>query len=135
MITFNPGLSKVHGGMQFQVILTLGIVVVSPVLGDLPVLRQGFLIKRRRRNGAVQHSLGMEKKAYRPGAAARAEPDVAFLHGAWASALGILLGRLMFLLIRLAIRIDVPLVGSVNLPAVWLTLGLFAVLFLLLITL
>ena len=47
--------------------------------------------------------------------------------------LGVLLTRLLFLLIRLAIRIDVPLVGSVSVQALLITLALFAALFLLLI--
>ena len=36
----------------------------------------------------------------------------------------------MFLLIRLTLRIEAPLVGTVNWAAVWVTLGLFALLFL-----
>lgn len=132
MITFNPGLSKVHGGMQFQVILTLGIVVVSLFSAIFLFYANGFLIKRRKKEMGLYSILGMEKKHI-----ARVllhELSLTWLFSmALGIGLGILLGRLMFLLIRLAIRIDVPLVGSVNLPAVWITLGLFAVLFLLLI--
>jgi len=132
MITFNPGLAKVHGGMQFVTILMFGIVVIGLFTAIFLFYANSFLIKRRKKEMGLYSILGMEKKHI-----ARVllhELSLTwFLSMVLGIGLGILLGRLMFLLIRLAIRIDVPLVGSVSASAVWGTVAMFAFLFFLLI--
>ncbi|HNW85641.1 MAG TPA: FtsX-like permease family protein [Candidatus Limiplasma sp.] len=132
MITFNPGLAKVHGGIQFMTILTLGIVVIGLFTAIFLFYANSFLIKRRKKEMGLYSILGMEKKHI-----ARVlfhELSLTWLLSMLLGlGLGILLGRLMFLLIRLAMRIDVPLVGSVSVTGLLGTLGLFALLFLLLI--
>ena len=132
MITFNPGLSKVHGGMQFVTILDFGIVVIVLFTAIFLFYANSFLIKRRKKEMGLYSILGMEKKHI-----ARVlchEMSLTWLSSMLLGlGLGVLLARLLFLLIRLAIRIDVPLVGSVSVPAMLVTLGLFAALFLFLI--
>ena len=132
MITFNPGLSKVHGGMQFKVILIFGIVVIGLFTAIFLFYANSFLIKRRKKEMGLYSILGMEKKHI-----ARVlfhELSLTwFMSMVLGLGLGILLGRLMFLLIRLAIRIDVPLVGAVSVTALWGTTALFLFLFFLLI--
>ena len=132
MITFNPGLSKVHGGVQFMTILSFGIVVIGLFTAIFLFYANSFLIKRRKKEMGLYSILGMEKKHI-----ARVlfhELSLTWLLSmAVGLGLGILLGRLMFLLIRLAMRIDVPLVGAVSAVGVWGTLGMFAFLFFLLI--
>ena len=132
MITFNTGLSRVHGGDQFQIILSFGIFVVGLFTAIFLCYANGFLIKRRKKELGLYSILGMEKRHV-------ARVLTHELSLTWLASMavglsaGILLSRFLFLLIRLAMRVDVPLVGSVNMHALWLTLGLFAVLFLLLI--
>jgi len=131
MITFNPGLAKVHGGSQFQIILSFGIAVIGVFTAIFLFYANSFLIKRRKKEMGLYSILGMEKKHI-------ARVLTHELSMTWVLSmilgvgLGILLGRLMFLLIRLAIRIEVPLVGSVSQTAVWGTLAMFALLYLLL---
>ena len=131
MITFDPGLAAVHGGVQFMTILGFGAVVVALFAGIFLFYANSFLIKRRKREMGLYSILGMEKKHI--GRVIRHELSLTWLMAmVLGLALGILLSRLLFLLIRLAIRIDVPLVGSVSVQALWLTTALFAGLFLLL---
>ena len=132
MITFNPGFAHVRGGMQFVTILQFGIFVVGLFTAIFLFYANSFLIKRRKKELGLYSILGMEKRHV-----ARVLFHELALN--WAGsmviglAMGVLLSRLLFLLIRLAIRINVPLVGSVSLPAIWGTLILFATLYLLLI--
>ena len=131
MITFNPGFSEVHGGMQFVVILQFGIFVVALFTAIFLFYANSFLIKRRKKELGLYSILGMEKKHI--GRVIRHELSLCYVTSMVAGlALGVLLTRLMFLLIRLLMRIDVPLVGTVSWPAMVGTLVLFAALYLLL---
>ncbi len=132
MIAFNPGLAKVHGGMQFVVILDFGIGVVGLFTAIFLFYANGFLIKRRKKEMGLYAILGMEKRHV--ARVLRHEMSLTWLASMVAGlSLGILLSRLLFLLIRLAIRVEVPLTGAVNVTALWLTALIFAFLFLLLI--
>ena len=132
MITFNPGLSSVHGGVQFQAILVFGAFVIGLFTTIFLFYANSFLIKRRKKEMGLYSILGMEKKHI-----ARVlfhELSLTwFFSMLLGLGLGVLLARLLFLLIRLAIRMDVPLVGSMSVPALGITAALFALLFLLLI--
>ncbi len=131
MITLNPGLSKVHGGMQFMVILTFGAIVVGLFTAIFLFYANGFLIKRRKKEMGLYSILGMEKRHI--ARVLRHELSVTWvLSMALGLLLGVLLTRLLFLLIRLAIRIEVPIVGAVSYPAMGIVTVLFAVLYLLL---
>jgi putative ABC transport system permease protein len=131
-IAFNPGLSKVKGGMQFVTILDFGIFVVGLFTAIFLLYANSFLIKRRKKEMGLYAILGMEKKHI-----ARVlchEMSLTWLLSMVAGlGLGVLLTRLLFLLIRLAVRIDVPLVGTLNVTALLVTTALFAALFILLI--
>jgi putative ABC transport system permease protein len=132
MIAFNPGFEKVHGGMQFVVILDFGIGVVGLFTAIFLFYANGFLIKRRKKEMGLYAILGMEKRHV--ARVLRHEMSLTWLASMVAGlTLGVLLTRLLFLLIRLAIRVDVPLVGAVSVTALWLTALIFAFLFLLLI--
>ncbi len=91
----------------------------------------GFLIKRRKKEMGLYSILGMEKKHI-----ARVLMHELSLTW-WMSMLlglgaGVLLSRLLFLLIRLAIHVEVPLSGAFNPQALAATLVAFAALFMLL---
>ncbi|MEA4927463.1 MAG: FtsX-like permease family protein [Candidatus Limiplasma sp.] len=131
MIAFNPGLSQVHGGAQFVVVLYFGIVVIALFTVLFLFYANSFLIKRRKKEMGLYSILGMEKRHI--ARVLRHELTLTWLVSMVAGlGLGVLLTRLLFLLIRLTLRIEAPLVGTVNWAAVWVTLGLFALLFLLL---
>ncbi len=131
MITLNPGLSQVHGGMQFKVILSFGAVVVALFTGIFLIYANGFLIRRRKKEMGLYSILGMEKRHI--SRVLRHELSVTWLIStALGLLLGVLLTRLLFLLIRLAIRIEVPIVGSVSLPSMAIVAALFLLLYLLL---
>ncbi len=131
-ICFNPGMSKVSGGVQFLAVLEFGAVVVGLFAAVFLFYANSFLIKRRKKEMALYAVLGMEKRHV-----ARVlthELSLTWLLSMLAGlGLGVLLTRLLFLLIRLMMQVDVPLVGTVNLSALTTTLILFAALFLLLI--
>ncbi len=132
MITFNPGLNQMHGGMVFITVLDFGIGVVGLFTAIFLFYANSFLIKRRKKEMGLYAILGMEKKHI--GRVLFHELSMTWvLSMAIGLGLGILLTRLMFLLIRLVIRVDVPLVGTVSATALWSTLILFALLFFLLI--
>jgi len=132
MIAFNPGLASVHGGAQFVIVLDFGIGVVALFTAIFLFYANGFLIKRRKKEMGLYAILGMEKKHI--ARVLRHEMSLTWLASMVAGlGLGILLTRLLFLLIRLAIRIEVPLAGTVSVTALWLTAMIFAALFLLLI--
>jgi putative ABC transport system permease protein len=134
MITLNPGLPKVHGGMQFMVILGFGAVVVGLFTAIFLFYANGFLIKRRKKEMGLYSILGMEKRHI--ARVLRHELSATWLLSmVLGLSLGVLLTRLLFLLIRLAIRIDVPIVGAVSYPAMGIVAVLFAVLYLLLMLL
>lgn len=129
MITLNPGLAKVHGGMQFQAIMVFGAFVVGLFAAIFLLYANGFLIKRRKKEMGLYSILGMEKKHI--ARVLRHELSLTYLLSITLGlGLGVLLTRLLFLLIRLAIRIDVPLVGTVSVPGLWITAALFAALYL-----
>ncbi len=131
-IAFNPGLSKVNGGMQFVTILDFGIIVVGLFTAIFLLYANSFLIKRRKKEMGLYAILGMEKKHIAQ--VLCHEMSLTWLMSMAAGlGLGVLLTRLLFLLIRLAVRIDVPLVGTLNVTALLVTTALFAALFLLLI--
>lgn len=132
MICFNPGMAQVSGGVQFMVVLEFGAVVVGLFAAVFLFYANSFLIKRRKKEMALYAVLGMEKRHV-----ARVlthELSLTWLVSMLAGlGLGVLLTRLLFLLIRLMMQVDVPLVGSVSPSAMTTTLILFAALFLLLI--
>ncbi|MDD3213430.1 MAG: ABC transporter permease [Eubacteriales bacterium] len=132
MIAFNPGFSKVSGGMQFVVILDFGIAVVGLFTAIFLFYANSFLVKRRKKEMGLYAILGMEKRHI--ARVLRHEMSLTwFASTVVGIGLGILLTRLLFLLIRLALRVDVPLVGTVSWTALWSTTIMFAFLFLLLI--
>ena len=132
MITFNPGLNKVRGGVQFLTILMFGAFVVGLFSAIFLFYANSFLIKRRKREMGLYGILGMEKKHI--ARVLRHELSVTWLCAMLLGiGLGILLTRLLFLLIRLALRVEVPLVGTVSMQAILVTAILFAALYVLLI--
>ena len=62
MITLNPGLGQVHGGVQFMAILMFGAVVVGLFTAIFLLYANGFLIKRRKKEMGLYSILGMEKR-------------------------------------------------------------------------
>ncbi len=131
MIAFNPGFGQVHGGMEFVIILDFGIAVVGLFTAIFLFYANSFLIKRRKKEMGLYAILGMEKKHI--SRVLFHELSIAWLISTVAGlGLGLLLTRLMFLLIRLAIRMDVPLSSSVNFVALIATVVLFGALYLLL---
>ncbi len=131
MITFNPGMASMHGGAQFLIILNFGIFVVGLFTAIFLFYANGFLIKRRKKEMGLYSILGMEKKHI-----ARVLMHELSLTW-WMSMLlglgaGVLLSRLLFLLIQLAIHVEVPLSGALNPQALIATLLAFAALFTLL---
>ena len=131
MITFNPGLSQVHGGDQFKTVLVFGTFVIGLFTAIFLFYANSFLIKRRKKEMGLYSILGMEKRHI--ARVLRHELAVSWLLAmALGLGLGVVLTRLLFLLIRLAIRIEVPLVGTVNPLTLGLTAAMFALLFILL---
>ncbi|MDD3412089.1 MAG: FtsX-like permease family protein, partial [Eubacteriales bacterium] len=131
MITFNPGLAKVHGGDIFVMVLDFGVVVVGLFTAIFLFYANSFLVKRRKKELGLYAILGMEKKHI--SRVLRHELSISYLTSmVFGLGLGVLLARLLFLLIRLAIRIDVPLTSAVNWQACAITAVLFAALYALL---
>lgn len=131
MITFNPGLGQVHGGMQFMTILVFGAFVIALFTAIFLFYANSFLMKRRKKEMGLYSILGMEKRHI--ARVLRHELSFTWLLAmALGLALGILLSRLLFLMIRLAIRIEVPLVGAVSGLAMGIAAGLMLLLFVLL---
>ena len=131
MICNNPGFNQVHGGMQFVTVLQFGVIVVGLFTAIFLFYANSFLIKRRKKELGLYSILGMEKKHI--ARVVRHELTLSYYISMIVGlALGVLLSRLMFMLIRLLMRIDVPLVGTISWSALLVTVILFALLYLLL---
>ncbi len=130
-IGFDKGTQKLPGATLFILMLMLGLVIICLFSAIFLFYANSFLIKRRKKEMGLYAILGMEKKHI--SRVLKHELTLCYLLSmALGLGLGVLLSRLLFLLVRLAIQVEVPLTGSLSLPSLLITAGVFAVLFFLL---
>lgn len=125
MIANDPGIRNMPGSAAFSSMMMLGMVVVGLFSAIFLSYANGFLIKRRKTEMGLYGVLGMEKKHI--SRVMRHELTLCYLlNMLFGLSIGIVLARLMFMLVRLIIRVEVPLVGSVSTPSLLMVAGLFA---------
>ena len=129
---FNPGIQTMEVAQRTTpVMLMLGTVVVTIFTYIFLFYANSFLIRRRKTEFGLYGVLGMERRHIIK--ILFHELLVAYvLTLAFGMGLGTLLTRLMFLILRALIKLDIPLANTPEPIATWTTLLLISVLFLLL---
>ncbi len=130
-IALDPGIRSFPGAFAFVMVLTFGMIVIGLFAAIFLFYANGFLIKRRKKEMGLYGVLGMEKKHV--GRVIRHELSLCYLVSTVLGlGLGILLSRLLFMLVRRIVQVDVSLSGSVSVPALGICALLFAGLYILL---
>ena len=131
-MSFNPGIKEMEtGGVLFSYLLTLGSVVVTIFTYVFLFYANSFLIKRRKVEFGLYGVLGMEQRHIV--GVMGCEMFVMFLLTMGLGVgFGTVLTRLMFLLLRALTRLEIPLSNVASPMAIWSTVILIAVLFVIL---
>lgn len=130
-MTFNPGMANVKGGAIFMVVLNLGLIVVGLFTAIFLFYANAFLIRRRKKELGLYGILGMERRHI----VRVLFHELAMAYGitmAFGLGLGALLSRLLFLVLRALMRMDIPLADGFSAPAAGTVAVLIGGLFLLL---
>lgn len=131
-LTQNSGLSQVIGGKDLQMILLLGSNIMAIFSVIFLFYTNSFLMKRRKKEFGVYNILGMEKKHI---------AKVIFYEIFYIAVLSIVLGlmvgvilnKLFVLLALRMMRTDVVLGFEISTGAMMITVGLFCMIFLLIL--
>lgn len=130
-MTFNPGLNAVFGAETFMLVLNLGLIVVGLFTAIFLFYANAFLIRRRKKELGLYSILGMERRHV----VRVLFHELAMAYGitmAFGLGLGMLLSRLLFLVLRALMRLDIPLADGLNAQAAMTVAALIGALFLLL---
>lgn len=129
-LSLNPSLKKMVGGNTIVYMMFLGSWIVSLFALIFLFYTNSFLVKRRKKEFAVFHILGMEKK-HLFHVLAWETFYVALISLAAGLTLGIALDKVMFLIISKMIGADIPLGFFISGSAIRETILLFIAIFLL----
>ncbi len=124
MIATDKGLSQMRGGATFGAVLGFGMIVIGLFTAIFIFYANSFLIKRRKKELGLYSILGMEKRHI--GRILRYESCICYIISMVIGlGLGALLGRLLFMLVKLAMRCDITLSGDFSLSSALITALLF----------
>ncbi len=131
-IISSMALTELPGGSSMLLIMRMGQVLMALFSGVFLFYTNSFLMRRRRRELALYNILGLEKRHI-----ARVLLEETLLTGIICLALGLLLGavldKLMYLVLLNLMRYDVTEQFSLYPSAFLVTLGVFVVIFLLIL--
>ncbi len=129
-LSLNPGLEKMAGDQTLISLMEMGEKIIGLFALIFLFYTNSFLLKRRKKEFGVFHILGLGKRHLAKTLAW--ESLYAFLISMAGGLLfGMALDKLMFLLIARIVRAEVSLGFFVSAKAIWSTVRLFAVIFLL----
>ena len=129
-LSLNPGLEEMAGDQTLISLMEMGTRIIGLFALIFLFYTNSFLLKRRKKEFGVFHILGLGKRHLAKTLAW--ESLYAFLISMAGGLLfGMALDKLMFLLIAKIVRAEVSLGFFVSAKAIWSTVRLFAVIFLL----
>lgn len=129
-LTYHEALGNMSGGADIQMILQLGVAVITIFSGIFLLYSDSFLMKRRKKELGLYNVLGMEKKHI--GAILFYEQIyTVILSVVLGIGLGILGSKLMLLLLLKLVQFEVPFGFLISGKGIVNTLTVFGVIFLL----
>ena len=128
-LSLNPGLEEMTGDRTLISLMEMGAGIISLFSLIFLFYTNSFLLKRRKKEFGVFHILGLGKR-HLAGTLAW-ESLYVFLSMACGLLFGIALDKIMFLAIAKLVRAEISLGFFISGEAVWSTVRLFAVIFLL----
>ena len=129
-LSLNPGLEEMAGDQTLISLMEMGTRIIGLFALIFLFYTNSFLLKRRKKEFGVFHILGLGKR-HLAKTLAWESLYAFFISMAGGLLLGLALDKLMFLLIAKIVRAEVSLGFFVSGEAVWSTVRLFAVIFLL----
>ena len=131
-LSLNPGLSEMWGGEEMGIILNLGVWVIAIFSAIFLFYTNSFLIKNRKKEFGVFNILGMEKRHIALVILIETL-YIALVTLTLGIGLGMLLDKLMFLVISKFIGIGVSLGFFISGEAIYMTIGIFCLIYLLIL--
>ena len=129
-LSLNPGLEKMAGDQTLISLMEMGERIIGLFALIFLFYTNSFLLKRRKKEFGVFHILGLGKR-HLAKTLAWESLYAFFISMAGGLLFGMALDKLMFLLIARIVRAEVSLGFFVSAKAIWSTVRLFAVIFLL----
>ena len=129
-LSLNPGLEEMAGDQTLISLMEMGTRIIGLFALIFLFYTNSFLLKRRKKEFGVFHILGLGKR-HLAKTLAWESLYAFFISMAGGLLLGLALDKLMFLLIAKIVRAEVSLGFFVSAKAIWSTVRLFAVIFLL----
>ena len=129
-LSLNPGLEEMTGDRTLISLMEMGAGIISLFSLIFLFYTNSFLLKRRKKEFGVFHILGLGKR-HLAGTLAWESLYVFLISMACGLLFGIALDKIMFLAISKLVRAEVSLGFFISGEAVWSTVRLFAVIFLL----
>ena len=129
-LSLNPGLEKMAGDQTLISLMEMGEKIIGLFALIFLFYTNSFLLKRRKKEFGVFHILGLGKR-HLAKTLAWESLYAFFISMAGGLLFGMALDKLMFLLIARIVRAEVSLGFFVSAKAIWSTVRLFAVIFLL----
>ena len=129
-LSLNPGLEEMTGDRTLISLMEMGAGIISLFSLIFLFYTNSFLLKRRKKEFGVFHILGLGKR-HLAGTLAWESLYVFLISMACGLLFGIALDKIMFLAIAKLVRAEVSLGFFISGEAVWSTVRLFAVIFLL----
>lgn len=129
-LSLNPGLEEMAGDQTLISLMEMGTRIIGLFALIFLFYTNSFLLKRRKKEFGVFHILGLGKR-HLAKTLAWESLYAFFISMAGGLLFGMALDKLMFLLIAKIVRAEVSLGFFVSAKAIWSTVRLFAVIFLL----
>lgn len=129
-LSLNPGLEEMAGDQTLISLMEMGTRIIGLFALIFLFYTNSFLLKRRKKEFGVFHILGLGKR-HLAKTLAWESLYAFFISMAGGLLFGMALDKLMFLLIAKIVRAEVSLGFFVSAEAIWSTVRLFAVIFLL----
>ena len=129
-LSLNPGLEEMAGDQTLISLMEMGTRIIGLFALIFLFYTNSFLLKRRKKEFGVFHILGLGKR-HLAKTLAWESLYAFFISMAGGLLVGMALDKLMFLLIAKIVRAEVSLGFFVSAKAIWSTVRLFAVIFLL----